>query len=209
MSFIPCQKGEDTKNGERCLSDNIVAILESFTFEHLHKIIIAVENRGCFTFFMEHRKISPIGSYQSPDCILYLHYVICIILPFPLKTRILIIVTMDRLILFILSSNINNIKISFYSQNYITRFAILLGTRENENREGERERQRGSTTIRTPRFYSAPFGVTTSVETSFSAGLQIPGRNMRTIMGFQIINLLYRVYYLSSVQTGEPPASCY
>jgi len=49
--------------------------------------------------------------------------------------------------------------------------------------------------VRTPRFYSGPFGVTTSVETSFSVGLQNLGRNTRTIMGFQIINLLYRVYY--------------
>lgn len=47
-------------------------------------------------------------------------------------------------------------------------------------------------------FYSGPFGATTSVETSFSVELQIPGRNMRTIMGFRIINLLYRVYYLSA-----------
>lgn len=73
------ERGRYEKHGERCLSDNIVAILESFTFEHLHKIIIAVENRGCFTFFMERHKVSPFGSYYVPTYMLYfiiLHYII-------------------------------------------------------------------------------------------------------------------------------------
>jgi len=67
-------------------------------------------------------------------------------------------------------------------------FDIILPQEREEARKKERER--GSIAVRTPRFYSGPFGVTTSVETSFSVGLQIPGPNMRTIMGSPIINLL-------------------
>lgn len=71
---------------------------------------------------------------------------------------------------------------------------------ELEGREGGRN-QKGRGVAATPHFYSGPFGATTSVESSFSVGPQIPGRNMRTIMGFRIINLLYRVYYLNATRS--------
>lgn len=61
-------------------------------------------------------------------------------------------------------------------------------------------------------FHSGPFGATTSVEKFFLvAGHQIP-RNMPTIMGFRIINLLYRVYYSNTVSLpsscSSPPRRC-
>lgn len=59
-------------------------------------------------------------------------------------------------------------------------------------------------------FHSGPFGATTSVEKFFLAavaGHQIP-RNMPTIMGFRIINLLYRVYYSNTVSLPSSCSSC-
>lgn len=59
-------------------------------------------------------------------------------------------------------------------------------------------------------FHSGPFGATTSVEKFFLAavaGHQI-SRNMPTIMGFRIINLLYRVYYSNTVSLPSSCSSC-
>lgn len=88
----------------------------------------------------------------------------------------------------------------------LLRYNLAAGMRERMiKKRGEKERE--SIAVRTPRFYSGPFGVTTSVETSFSVGSTDSGAKHAYDYGisdyqFVIACLLFDL----SRRTGEPLA---